>query len=83
MAFSLCRPGRSAAKLRCPALFCVCDEDSVAPAQATLRHLAKCPRGEIKRYPYGHFDIYVDEPFERVIADQLDFVQRHLPFTDG
>jgi pimeloyl-ACP methyl ester carboxylesterase len=76
-----CRPGRSAAKIECPALFCVCDEDSVAPAQASLRHLAKSPHGEIKRYPYGHFDIYVDKPFEHVIADQLDFMRRHLPAT--
>src|SRR5205823_6370017 len=31
------RPGRSAAKLACPALFCVCDHDSVAPAQTTIK----------------------------------------------
>ena len=72
------RPGRAAAKLPCPALFCVCEADSVAPAEATLRHVAKAPHGEIKRYPDGHFDIYVGEPFERVVADQLDFLQRQV-----
>lgn len=73
------RPGRSAAKLQCPVLFCVCDTDSVAPAGSTLRHAAKAPRSEIKRYPEGHFDIYLGEPFERVTADQLEFLRRRLP----
>ena len=72
-------PGRLAAKVRCPILFCVCDDDSVAPAPATLRHAAKAPRGEIRRYPVGHFDIYVGEEFERVIADQLAFLGEHVP----
>lgn len=75
------RPGRSAAKLQCPVLFCVCDTDSVAPAGSTLRHAAKAPRSEIKRYPEGHFDIYLGEPFERVTADQLEFLQRRLPVS--
>jgi len=73
------RPGRAAERLTCPALFCVCETDSVAPAKATLRHVARAPRGEVKRYPDGHFDIYVGEPFERVVADQLEFIRRHVP----
>ena len=73
------RPGRAAARLTCPALFCVCETDSVAPAKATLRHVARAPRGEVKRYPDGHFDIYVGEPFERVITDQLAFLRRQVP----
>lgn len=72
------RPGRLAAKVTCPILFCVCEADSVAPAAATLRYAAKAPRGEVKLYPEGHFDIYVDEAFERVVADQLAFLDKHL-----
>lgn len=72
------RPGRSAGKISCPILFCVCETDSVAPAKATLRHAAKAPRGEIKTYPEGHFAIYVDDAFERVIADQIAFLNQHL-----
>lgn len=74
-------PGRRARKVRCPILFCVCDADSVAPAAATLRHAAKAPSGEIRRYQAGHFDIYLGEDFERVIADQLDFLRRHAAPT--
>ena len=75
------RPGRSAAKLQCPVLFCVCDTDSVAPAASTLSHAAKAPQSEIKRYPEGHFDIYKGEPFECVTADQLEFLQRRFPVS--
>lgn len=72
-------PGRKAGQIQCPILFCVCDTDTVAPAKATLRHAAKAPRGEIRRHPVGHFDIYVGEMFERVVADQLAFLRTHVP----
>jgi hypothetical protein len=72
-------PGRRIRDVRCPILFCVCDADSVAPAEATLRHAAKAPRGTTLRYPVGHFDIYLGEYFERVVADQLDFLTAHVP----
>ena len=55
------------------------DDDSVAPAKATLRHAAKAPRGEISRYDAGHFDIYIEDHFERLIADQLAFLRTHVP----
>jgi uncharacterized protein len=76
------RPGRKAKKVRCPILFAVCETDSVAPAKATLRHARTAPRGEIRLYPEGHFDIYVGEPFERVVADQLAFLTNHVPVND-
>jgi pimeloyl-ACP methyl ester carboxylesterase len=72
-------PGRKASQIQCPILFCVCDTDTVAPAEATLRHAARAPRGEIHRYPAGHFDIYVGEQFERVVADELAFLEEHVP----
>jgi len=76
------RPGRTANKVRCPILFAVCETDSVAPAKATLRHARTAPRGEIRLYPAGHFDIYLGEPFERVVADQLAFLTNHVPVND-
>ncbi|OBH93241.1 alpha/beta hydrolase [Mycobacterium sp. E2733] len=72
------RPGRLASEITCPILFCVCEADSVAPAGATLRHAAKAPRGEVKLYPERHFEIYVDEAFDRVVADQIAFLDKHL-----
>jgi len=79
----LYRPGRAAAKVTCPILFCVCDGDAVAPANQTLKHASAAPRGEIKRYPVGHFEIYVGEPFEQAVADQTEFLVRaRAPASD-
>lgn len=72
-------PGRRAADVRCPILFSVCENDSVAPAGPTLAYAAKAPKGEVARYPIGHFDIYRGEAFERAFADQLAFLKTHVP----
>ena len=76
------RPGRTAKKVRCPILFAVCETDSVAPAKATLRHARTAPRGEIRLYPAGHFDIYLGDWFETNVTDQLAFLTSHVPVND-
>lgn len=72
-------PGRQTPKIQAPVLFCVCNNDTLAPAKTTLRHARRTPRHEIKRYDDGHFDIFVGKAFERVINDQLDFLKRTVP----
>ena len=72
------RPGRLASKISCPILFCVCETDSVAPSGPTRRYAATAPRGEIRLSPEGHFEIYIDDAFERVIADQIEFLDKNL-----
>jgi len=72
------RPGRSAKKIKFPILFCVCDHDSVAPPTQTLAYARTAPKGEIKTYDVGHFDIYRGEPFEAVVADQTAFLTHHF-----
>ena len=72
-------PGRKAAGIRAPVFFCVCDNDTVAPAKQTLRHASRVPRHEIRRYQAGHFEIYVGEAFEQVVADQIEFLKAHCP----
>nr|WP_296770884.1 alpha/beta fold hydrolase [Rhodococcus sp. (in: high G+C Gram-positive bacteria)] len=74
----LYRPGRSAKKVSAPILFCICDQDAVAPARAAARWAATAPRGEIRRYPVGHFDIYRGQAFEQAVRDQTAFLARHL-----
>ena len=79
LAVPLARPGRRAKDLTQPALFCICDRDTVAPAPATLRHAARAPQGEVRRYDAGHFDIYLGDDFDRVAADQVAFLRQHVP----
>jgi len=72
-------PGRRAKQIQAPIFFAICRKDTVAPAKVSERHAAKAPRGEVKVYPFGHFDIYLGEPFEQAVTDYLDFLQRHVP----
>lgn len=55
-------PGRDARKIQCPGHFAVCEYDSLAPPGPTLRHVRKAPKGEVRKQPGGHFDIYVGTP---------------------
>ncbi len=75
----LYQPVRYASRVRCPVLVQVCERDSVAPVAPTelvIRLLGS--RGEARRYPIGHFEPYFGVHFERSVADQLAFLQRHL-----
>ena len=59
-------------------LVSVCDTDSLAPAERTTELVSKALKAEVKRYPIGHFDIYVGEAWEAAVADQPEFLTRHL-----
>ncbi|MEV7398047.1 alpha/beta fold hydrolase [Aeromicrobium sp. NPDC092404] len=72
-------PGRAAASLECPALFCVAMKDSVAPSRSTIWHVRKARQGRIKRYRTGHFDLYVEPWFDEVVADQVEFLREAVP----
>lgn len=72
-------PGRAAASLECPALFCVAMKDSVAPSRSTIWHVRKARKGRIKRYRTGHFDLYLEPWFEEVVADQVEFLRENVP----
>lgn len=74
----LYRPGRYAAKLTCPVLFCICKNDSVAPANAALRYARHATRGEICINDAGHFDIYFGSGFEQAVAQQIAFLNSHF-----
>jgi uncharacterized protein len=73
------RPLTRAADLPCPILFQIADRDTVAPPAAAEKAAWKATgRAEVRRYPLGHFDLYVGEGFERAIADELYFLRRHV-----
>lgn len=76
---ALYRPNTMTARLPCPALFCIATEDLVVPP-AAMEDGARRSGGkvEVKRYPIGHFDIYVDEGFENASRDQTEFFVRVL-----
>ena len=72
------RPNRVADEIACPLLVCVCTRDTITPPGAAVLAAERAPRGEAIRYDGRHFDIYVDELFDRAVADQTAFLARNL-----
>ncbi len=78
---ALAPPYRLARKVRrigCPILYCLTEEDDINPPQLGKLAAQRAPRGELRLYPGGHFDPLLGEAFERMCADQIDFLRRHL-----
>ncbi|OBH90184.1 alpha/beta hydrolase [Mycobacterium sp. E2733] len=73
LTFPFYRPGRKAGKLKMPVLICVCDSDQTTPIAPALSAAKRAHRAELRRYPYGHFDVYHDP---QVKADQVAFLRR-------
>ena len=49
------------------------------PAGPAIRAARRAPLGELRTYPgIDHFDVYDGPGHEAVVADELDFLGRHL-----
>jgi pimeloyl-ACP methyl ester carboxylesterase len=70
---------RHAARLHCPWLVCVGEDDQVARPGPAVEAAKRAPLGEFRTYTgVDHFDIYDGPEFEAVVADELEFLERHL-----
>jgi len=73
------RPARFASSLHCPWLVCVGEADRVAKPGPAIAAARRAPSGELRTYPgVDHFDIYDGPEHDAIVADQLDFLRRHL-----
>ncbi len=78
------RPARQAATLHCPWLVCVGEADRVAKPGPAIAAARRAPHGELRLYPgVDHFDIYDGPEHEAVVADELEFLRRHLLRRDS
>jgi pimeloyl-ACP methyl ester carboxylesterase len=76
------RPVRHARRLHCPWLVCVGEADRVARPGPAIAAARRAPHGELRSYPgVDHFDIYDGPVHEAVVADQLAFLERHVPIA--
>jgi uncharacterized protein len=71
------RAVRVAHRVQCPLFVCVGEEDHVVPRDAAERSAERAPRGELGVHPIDHFGGFMGEGFERVVADQIEFLRRH------
>jgi pimeloyl-ACP methyl ester carboxylesterase len=69
---------RKVGRISCPALYLVFEEDDVNPPELGRRAARRAPRGELREYPGGHFAPFAEVTFDRVLADQVEFLGRHL-----
>jgi pimeloyl-ACP methyl ester carboxylesterase len=78
LAVPMYAPARRTGRIQMPILVIVADDDTIAPADATVKAASRAPKAEVIRYPAGHFDYYVGEGFERIVGDEIAFLRRHL-----
>ncbi|MBO2446113.1 alpha/beta hydrolase [Actinomadura barringtoniae] len=71
------RPGRDAARVRCPLLVVVADQDQSALPGPSIEVARQAPRGELFRVPGGHYAPFLDA-HERVVEAEVAFLRRHL-----
>lgn len=74
----LYRPGAHTDRVTCPLLVCVADDDQTTPPGPAVAAAERAPLGELRRYPFGHFDGYVGDALAMMAADQVTFLRRHL-----
>jgi pimeloyl-ACP methyl ester carboxylesterase len=71
------RPGRAAARITSPLLVVVAEDDQSVLAAPALRAAERAPAAEVVRVPGNHYAPFLAE-HERVVAAELDFLERHL-----
>lgn len=73
------RPITFAARVRCPLLVQAGTEDRIAPLATARRAAARAGvRAELREYRIDHVDVYTGPALQLALADQLDFLGRHL-----
>jgi uncharacterized protein len=72
------RPGRHSDRIAAPILVAIAEDDAITPPAFARAAAARARNSEVRTYSGGHFDVYVEAGFEHVVADQVDFLSRHL-----
>jgi len=73
----LYRPIAAASRIKAPVLIVYGDRDTLIPYKAVEKTAEKIPRCRKLKLPIGHFEVY-DRFFERVIAEEIAFLQEQL-----
>ncbi|MDP2226362.1 MAG: alpha/beta hydrolase [Moraxellaceae bacterium] len=74
----LYRPTRTVDRIEAPVLYQIAANDVVTPTRPAYAAAKRPPRAEVITLPGGHFDPYVAPLFDTVVAQQTNFLQRHL-----
>jgi len=69
---------RKVGRIGCPALYCLTEGDDINPPELGMKAAARVPAGELRLYPGGHFAPFLGDTFDRMVADQVEFLERYL-----
>jgi alpha-beta hydrolase superfamily lysophospholipase len=77
------RPIEQAGRVHCPLLIQIVDLETVVRNEPSIKAAERAPQGELREYAgLNHFGVYVDDGFERLVADQVDFLRKHFALQD-
>lgn len=76
-------PRRWAGSIECPVLVQIVAQDTITPRRVAESAAARIPNSTVRMYDGGHFDPYVEPLFSTVVADQVEFLHRHVPPKPG
>jgi uncharacterized protein len=77
LALSVYRPGRHAARVSCPLLVVVSDDDRTALSAPAVKAAGRVAHSEVIRLAGGHYASLLGG-YEQAVAAQLEFLHRHL-----
>jgi uncharacterized protein len=77
------RPVLSAPKVACPLLVVIGVRDQSVPVGSARQLASLAPRGVLREYDAGHFDIFFGDLGDRVIRDEIEFLKAHLIRPDA
>ncbi|MGE2833658.1 alpha/beta hydrolase [Mycobacterium sp. SMC-4] len=72
------RPADHVSALAMPLLVCAGTRDRETPVTSAAQLAERAARGELREYPYRHFDFYLPEFRRQVLEDQVEFLERVL-----
>lgn len=76
------RPGRHAARIRCPLLVVVCDQDRSALPGPAVRAARDAPRSEVVQLSGSHYAPFLAS-HEPAVEAEISFLQKHLAPRDA
>lgn len=72
-------PGRRVHRITVPVLVQLARRDDVTPYRTARAVADRIPRGTVMSYDCTHFEPYLDPHFEKIVADQIDFLREQVP----
>lgn len=78
LTIGLYNPRRAASKVTAPLLVIAAAGDTIAPAKGAIAAAHAAPKSELIEYDGGHFDYYKGPGFERIVVDEIAFLDRVL-----